>query len=244
MSLISLLKQDDNTDQEISDEESEDPGESTMSSDIEEDNIDHQQEVLPLRQACRDNLLINTRVPLPMKQNHADTVIARPLLPNSRNTAGAMAPALFKCPKSTLLNKLPESDRAPCTQALPLRKSSGDQNVPQPKASADQNVPQHQKAIFEVVDRFMEAIVSTNTPWPILSDDKYLMVEDTWKLAIEAQDSQRALAGAPVGMSSVCQLPGSPSLKIDLQTLEAVRLELWLMLPYQISDIDYTSKYT
>ena len=90
----------------------------------------------------------------------------------------------------------------------------------------------------------MEAIVSTNTPWPILSDDKYLMVEDTWKLAIEAQDSQRALAGAPVGMSSVCQLPGSPSLKIDLQTLEAVRLELWLMLPYQISDIDYTSKYT
>ena len=44
------------------------------------------------------------------------------------------------------------------------------------------------------------------------------MVEEAWKLAIEAQDRQQALAGAPVGMPSVCQLPGSPFLKIDLQT--------------------------
>jgi len=34
------------------------------------------------------------------------------------------------------------------------------------------------------------------TPWQILSDDKYSMVEDTWNLAIDAQDHQRALAGA------------------------------------------------
>jgi len=44
MSPISLLKQDDDTDQEISDDESEDPGESTLSSRIKEDNLDHQQE--------------------------------------------------------------------------------------------------------------------------------------------------------------------------------------------------------
>jgi len=44
MSPISLLKQDDDTDQEISDDESEDPGESTLSSGIKEDNLDHQQE--------------------------------------------------------------------------------------------------------------------------------------------------------------------------------------------------------
>ena len=56
------------------------------------------------------------------------------------------------------------------------------------------------------------------TPWPILSNDRYLMVEKAWKLAIEAQDHQRALAGAPVGAPSVCQLPGGSSLKIDLQT--------------------------
>ena len=97
-------------------------------------------------------------------------------------------------------------------------KSSGDQNIPQPKASSDQNVPQHQKGTFEVANRFMQAIVFRKNPWPIISDDKYSMVEEVLKLAIEAQDRQRALAGAPVGTPSVCQLPGCPSLKIDLQT--------------------------
>jgi len=68
----------------------------------------------------------------------------------------------------------------------------------------------------------MEAIVFTNTPWPIISDEKYSMVDEAWKLAIEVQDCQRALAGAPVGTQSVCQLPGGPSLEIDPQTREAV----------------------
>jgi hypothetical protein len=35
------------------------------------------------------------------------------------------------------------------------------------------------------------------TPWAILSDDKFSMVKDAWKLVIEAHDRQRALAGAP-----------------------------------------------
>jgi hypothetical protein len=48
------------------------------------------------------------------------------------------------------------------------------------------------------------------------------MVDEAWKQAIEAQDQQRASAGAPVGAPSVCQLPGGPSLKIDLPTREAV----------------------
>ena len=68
----------------------------------------------------------------------------------------------------------------------------------------------------------MEAIVFTKTPWPILSDDNYSMVEEAWKLAIEAQDRQQALPGAPVGTQSVCEMPGGPSLKIDPQTREAV----------------------
>jgi len=59
------------------------------------------------------------------------------------------------------------------------------------------------------------------------------MVEEAWKLAIEAQDRQRALAGAPVGTPSVCQLPSGPSLKIHCQTREAVSLEFSLMLLYQ-----------
>jgi len=37
----------------------------------------------------------------------------------------------------------------------------------------------------------MEAIIFTRNPLPILSDDKYSMVEEVWKLAIEAQDHQQ-----------------------------------------------------
>jgi len=68
----------------------------------------------------------------------------------------------------------------------------------------------------------MEVIVFTKAPWPIISDDKYTMVDEAWQLAIEAQDQQRALAGAPVGAPSACQLPGGASLKINPQTREAV----------------------
>jgi hypothetical protein len=95
--------------------------------------------------------------------------------------------------------------------------------MPQQKPSGgDHNVPQHQKATFDVAKRFMEAIVFTKTPWPITSDEKYSMVDEAWQLAIEALHRRQALAGAPVGAPSVCQLPGGPSLKIDPQTQDAV----------------------
>jgi len=86
MSLMSLLKQGDDTGQVLSNDESEDSGESTSSSDIEEDDLDHQQEVLLLGQAHRDKLLQSTRVSLPNKWSRADTVIARPPLPNSQKS--------------------------------------------------------------------------------------------------------------------------------------------------------------
>jgi len=67
--LISLVKQDDDTDQDISDGKSqgasEDTSECTLSSDIEEDNLDHQQEVQHLCQACLDKKLRKRRVPMP-----------------------------------------------------------------------------------------------------------------------------------------------------------------------------------
>ena len=112
-------------------------------------------------------------------------------------------------------------------------ESSGDQNAPKPKASSDQNVPQHQKATCQVAKRFMEAIVFTRNPWPKISDDKYSMVKDAWKLPIEARDRQKALVGAPAGTPSVCQLPGGPSLKIHPQTQEAVCLEFCLMILHE-----------
>jgi len=234
ISPISSINQVEDSDQEIGDVESEATGESTISSDIEEHDVDHQQEVLRLRQACQDKWLRTTRVPLPKNWSHADTAIAHSVLPNSRNPPVTMAPPLLKCQKSTLLNILSESDHAPSACALVLlNRSSGDQNAPQPKASSDQNVPQDHKATFETAKRFMEAVVFTKYSWPIISDDKYLMVEEAWKLAIEAQHCQRALAGATVGTPSVCQFLGGQSLKIDPHTREAVSLQFCLMLLYQ-----------
>jgi len=213
---IILVKQDDDdTDREIGENECEDLGESTLSSDIEEDDLDNQQEVLHLDQARCDKTMRTTNVPPPKKWSRADTFIARTSLRNLRHPAGAMVQPLLNRQKSNI-NISRESD---IVQALPLPKAGGDQNLPPQKpGGGDHNVPQHQKATFEIVKRFMEAIVLTKTPWPISSDEKYSMVDEAWQLAIEAQDRQRALAGAPVGAPSVCQLPGGPSLKIDPQT--------------------------
>jgi len=107
---IILMTQDDNdTDREISENESEDLGQSTLSSDIEEDDLDNQQEVVHLDQARRDKTIRTTRVPPPKKRSRADTVIARTSLPNLRHPAGAMAPPLLKRQTSTI-NISRESD--------------------------------------------------------------------------------------------------------------------------------------
>jgi len=150
MSLISLLKQDDDTDQEISDEENEDYGVSTLHSNIKDNHFDQQHEDLLPGQACRDKSLGTPKVPLPKKRTCADTVIACLLLPNSPISAVSIAPRLLNNQQSTFLNKRSESDHVPSSQALPLRKSGGDHNVPQPKPSAEQILPQHQKATCEM----------------------------------------------------------------------------------------------
>jgi hypothetical protein len=90
--------------------------------------------------------------------------------------AGAIALPLLKRPKSTI-NILHESDVVPA-QAVLVPKAGGDQNVPQPNASGDHNVPEHQKVAFKIPKRLMEEIVFTETPWPIISDEKYSTVDE------------------------------------------------------------------
>jgi len=140
---IFMMKQhDDDTDREISNDESEDPGQSTLSSDIEEDDLDNWQEVLHLYQALQDRTIRTKRVPPPKKRSRADTIIAHTPLQNLPHPVGAIAPPLLKHQKSAI-NISPESD---IVQALPLSEASGDHNGPQPKADGDRYVPQHQKA--------------------------------------------------------------------------------------------------
>lgn len=106
---------------------------------------------------------------------------------------------MFKCQNSHILNKLSKSDCTRLIQILLLPKSSGDQNAPQSKASSFQYIPQHQKTTFMLVHIFMEAIVFTQTSWPIISNNKYLIITEALKQAIQAQNHQWALAGDFVG---------------------------------------------
>jgi hypothetical protein len=214
-----MKQDDDNTHREISEIECDDLGESTLPSDIEEDDLDNYQDVLHLDQARRDKTISTTRVLPPKQWSHADTVTPRTSHLNLLHPAGAMVPLLLKRQKSTI-NISHDSD---IIQALTLPTAGGDQIVPQQTpGGGEHNVPQHQKATFEVAKLFMEAIVFTKTRWPNISNEKYSMVDEAWQLAIEAQDRQRALAGAPVGAPSGCQLPGRPSLTIDPPTGEVV----------------------
>jgi len=80
---IILMKQDnDDTNWEISNDECQDLGESTLSSDIEDADLDNRQEVLHPDQPRCEKTIRTTRVPLPMKRSRAHTVIAHTLLPN------------------------------------------------------------------------------------------------------------------------------------------------------------------
>jgi len=114
--IIVMTHHDNDTDREIGEHGSEDLGESTLSSDIEEDDLDSQQQVLHLDKVHRDERIRTTRVPPPKKRSHADTVIARTSLPNLRHPAGAIAPPLLRRQKSAI-NISRESD---IVQALPL----------------------------------------------------------------------------------------------------------------------------
>jgi len=220
LAIIQMMQHDNDTDWEISNNEIEDPEESALSSDIEEDILYNQQEDVYQDQAHRDKTIRITQVPLPKKRSRADTLIARAVLPNLWHPAGAIAPPLLKRQKSNIII-IHVSDVLPA-QVLPLPEAGGNQIVSQPKAGGDHNVPRHQKEISMVAKWFIEGIVFSKTPWPIISNDKYSMVSDAWKLAIETQDHQRALAGAPVGTQSVFQLPSGPSLKINPQAREVV----------------------
>jgi hypothetical protein len=84
---INHMKKDDNdTDwEEISDDNIENVDESTMSSDIEEDDLNNQQEILHLDQACRDKIIQTSRVLLPWTPNCADSVNVHTSHPNLRH---------------------------------------------------------------------------------------------------------------------------------------------------------------
>jgi len=102
---MSLMKQDDHSNQEITDDQSLCTGECPVSSDIEDYNLDQQHKGLLLCKALQDKSLRTKWVPLEMNRSHADTVTARSLLSIPWQPAGEMAPPLLKCPKATLLNQ-------------------------------------------------------------------------------------------------------------------------------------------
>jgi hypothetical protein len=123
--IIPMKQDDDDIDrEEISHDDSEDAGEFTLSSIIEEADLDNQQEVLHLDQAGCDKILPTTMVPLPKKRTRADTIIAHTSLPNLRHPAGAMARPLLKRQMSTM-NITRKSDLVPAQASVSNGSSFG-----------------------------------------------------------------------------------------------------------------------
>jgi hypothetical protein len=144
------------------------------------------------------------------------TVIACTSLSILQHPANAIAPPLLKHQKSTIYI-FPKSDIVPA-QVLPLSNASGDQSIPEPMADGEHNRPHHQKATYEGAEQCIEAMVFAKPPWPMISDERYSMVDEAWQLHIAAQYPQWAIACSPAGMPSVPQLPGGPAVKINQQT--------------------------
>jgi len=78
---ILRMQDDDDTNRQISNDVSDDIGESGLPSNIEDDDFDNRQEVLGLDDERCDKTIRTTGVPLTMKRSRADTVIVRTPLP-------------------------------------------------------------------------------------------------------------------------------------------------------------------
>jgi len=177
MSPNSVMKQNDNTEQEIDTGKCEGTRESILLSDIDGDFIDHQQEVLLLCQVHQNMSLQSTNIQQSEKGIHTNTLIAHPHFRNSQNPAVDTLPPKFRLQWSMLLNELCKSDLASPIHVLQLSKSTRDLHVSQPKASGDYNGPQYCKATFEVMKMSLAVMVFTMTVWPIRSDKMYSIVK-------------------------------------------------------------------
>jgi len=125
--IMLMMQDDDDTNREIGEIESQDPGKSSLSSDIEEDDLHNLQEILHLDQALLDKTIRTTRAPQPKKWSCAVSVIARTSLPNLRHPAGPIPPPFLKRQNWTI-NMLRKSDVVPA-EALPLPKAGVDNNI-------------------------------------------------------------------------------------------------------------------
>jgi hypothetical protein len=91
-----LMTQDDDiTDWQSNNDEREGNGESALSSDIKEADLNIRQMVQHQDQEYHDNTIQTTRVPLQKKRSRADTVIACTPLPNLRHPVRAIVPPLL-----------------------------------------------------------------------------------------------------------------------------------------------------
>jgi len=72
------------------------------------------------------------------------------------------------------------------TRAVLLSMSTADQKFLQPDVYGDYNDSKPQDALFEVTEMFTQDIMLMNIPWPLISNNKFWIVDESWILAIEA----------------------------------------------------------
>jgi len=176
------MKLNHDTNPEIANNQYQSSGEFTSSADIK-DQLNHGKGFLLQGQIHWEKNLYTIWCSVAKNLRDGNTVISHQPVTNSWHAAGTMAQQLIIHLNSTLLNKLCKSDHVP-TQALPLPQSSRNLDVPQCKAIGDLNVAQCQRATFDIAKWIMDATIFTKTPWPVLSNKKCSMVDQSWKLAI------------------------------------------------------------
>jgi len=152
-----------------------------------------------------------------------------------------MTQTLLEHKKWTVIDKLSDSDYTQPTQGHLLPKSSGDQNAPQPKASGYHNLPKHPRATFQVTKGFMHAFISMKPPWAVISYEKYLMVEEPRRLAIDGQHCHCPWTCTPEGTLYVSRIPGSLPFNMRPHPGEAIRCDICFTLLYHTFDTDYAA---
>jgi len=128
------------------------------------------------------------------------TIVACPPVPNSQDSIYTIIPPLCKLQMPPLNNSY-RAEHVPGYMHL-LPKYSTDQSFPQMIASRHHKVSQFQWVTVQIVRLLAKPIVYLKTKWAIVSDKKYLMIDNFWEIAIEVQDWQCASTGAHTSIQS------------------------------------------
>jgi len=227
------MNKDNDTDQEIRDDDAAEAGQSTFSSDIEEDNLHNHQEVFCLGLEYRDKSYELQRFhyertgPMPILSLHAlhlqiPEIYLRQWY-NHCSTAKSHPPST-NCPCLNM-NHLPGHWSFP-TSPVETRLLSNLRPVVIRTFPNTKRLLHGSEKVHEG-NRILEACLANNIWWQVLNNWRSFETSD-W-----GSGSSAGISRCTSRYSMFCQMPSGPSLRIDPHTREAVSPQFCLILLYQ-----------